>query len=220
MKQDETPLKETKSVSTNAKAQRAFRERLRQKGWMPYQVYILPEHKKVLDAVEKELRTEQLSSALYHLTLENLAVMSMNWTALSLYKAFSENQEATLFHPMLQENVLTLRLADKGDLRVDLAIVGNQILVSSIIVPASHIQDRSVFNDMALRVGFNTHLTNIGLDSINGEDVYVAFGQLSACAPLDNILEEIKALGFNTIEFIKMFQPFLKNSSYSFHKKE
>lgn len=208
-------MKSVKPLSTNAKAQRAFRERLKEKGLTPHQVYILPIHKKILDAVEQNLRQDMIPLSLTQLTLENLSAMTIAWNTKTLHNALSDQQESASWNPTLASDesghavAINFTMPESGDLPVVLAVSGLQILVSSILFPAKDVMEPNALNEAALRVSPNTHLTGVGIQTIGGEDFYVAYGQLSSCAPLDNVMEEIRSLSHNAIDFVRLFSSFL-----------
>ena len=188
-----------------AQRQKAYRERLRERGLAGYQVYIDPRHKPVLDAVEKALRGKTLPVLLHQLTLEHLSAMTTPWNTQSLSQALQDNAESALWAPTVHGEAIHLTLADHGDLPVDIAVSGTQIFASAVLFPAGAVTDRAGFNEAALKVSPLTSLTSVGILTINGEDVYVAYGQLSACAPADNVIEEIRTLGHNALEFVTLF---------------
>ena len=65
------------------------------------------------------------------------------------------------------------------------------------------VNDKLFWN--ALLVTVEYVLINIGLQTIDGEDVYIVFGELSAQAPLSNVIEEILVLADNTLEAAEAF---------------
>jgi uncharacterized protein len=191
--------------TTPAQRQKAYRERLRERGLASYQVYIDPVHKPVLDAVEKALRHPSLPTLLHQLTLEHLSPMTIAWNTQTLHQALQDTAESAAWTPTVHGDAVHLTLSEHGDLPVDIAVAGSQIFASAVLFPASQVTDRAAFNEAALKVSPLTSLTSIGILTIGGEDVYVAYGQLSACAPADNIVEEIRTLGHNALEFVSLF---------------
>jgi uncharacterized protein YjfI (DUF2170 family) len=205
------------SLSKNALAQRAFRRRMRDRAWVPHQIYILAQHKNVLDAVESALRRPLLPASLLHLYQEHLTAMNQPWTTLSLYQALLDHRDTGAWSPTLHGEgdtaALELTVPQLGDLRLHLAAAGGQIATSAVLFKAAHVKNIAALNDDALRVGPHTLLTSVGLLSLDGEDTYVAYGNLSSRSPLDMVVEELHTLSQNAIEFVRLFSSHLGASS-------
>jgi uncharacterized protein YjfI (DUF2170 family) len=204
------------SPSKNTLAQRAFRLRMRERGWVPHQIYILAQHKNVLDAVESALRTPQLPSSLIHLCQEHLTAMNQPWTTIALYQALLNHRETGGWSASVQGEgdsaALELIVPELGDLRIHLAAAGGQIATSAVLFKASDVENVAALNDAALRAGPHALLTSVGLTKIDGEDTYVAYGNLSSRSPLDMVVEELTTLAQNALSFVHLFSPHL-----SFH---
>jgi uncharacterized protein YjfI (DUF2170 family) len=71
------------------------------------------------------------------------------------------------------------------------------------------VHDRAAFNDACLRLNPLNPLSNLGLQSFDGEDVYVVFGELSTRSPLANIVEEIDVLARNTLQAAEALRPYI-----------
>lgn len=203
-------------LSANALAQRQFRARMREKGLVPHQVYVLPMHKITLDAVEVALRHPLLPQSLATLTQDHLAAMTLAWTTTSLQQALLDQQRSAAWNPEFHNDTpdsLTLVLPEHGDLPVHLAVAGQQIMASVVLFPATSVTDRAALNDAALRVGPHTVFSGVGIQRVGDEDIYIAYGQLSARSSLDSIIEEIEALGHNALDFVSVFSTFLSPST-------
>lgn len=192
----------------NAQAQQAFRARMRQEGLVPVQVYVLPMHKPTLRAVELAARHPVLPDSLIHLTQEHLAAMTIAWTPEHLRLALLDHLDTAKWSPRLDapQAPLLVSLPEYGDLPVMVAISGNQILVSADLFPVDAVKDRAAANDLALRLGLHSSLSAIGIQRHGDQDVYIAYGQLSALSSYDAIREEIDLLGHNTLEFAHAFK--------------
>lgn len=104
--------------------------------------------------------------------------------------------------------VINLTMHAYGDMQVQVAASGGQIFISTILVPAEQVRDRDGFNDACMRINPINPLSNLGLTSIDGRDVYIVFGELSANASLDEVEEELQALAMNTIDAAQALKPY------------
>ncbi|MBP1473430.1 YjfI family protein [Frateuria sp. MAH-13] len=104
--------------------------------------------------------------------------------------------------------VINLTMHAYGDTQVQVAASGGQIFISTILVPAEQVRDRDGFNDACMRINPINPLSNLGLTSIDGRDVYIVFGELSANASLDEVEEELQALAMNTIDAAQALKPY------------
>jgi len=191
------------SPSSAAKSQRAFRDRMRQKGLVPRQVFIRPQHREILATLELALREPVLPSHYRH--LEAYSAMTQPWTTASLHEALSEHIERERLPIRLSlergmDPTLAIELPEHGDLQVHLVASGEQLFVSTPLCLGSNVSDRAAFNDACLRLNPINPLSNIGLQQLDGEDVYMMFGELSTRSPLANIVEEIDVLARNTLD--------------------
>ena len=107
------------------------------------------------------------------------------------------------------EGALQVILTEAGDLEITLVLSEDQIYVSTPLVTGQQVQDRAAFNDACLRLNPINPLSNLGLASVDGEDVYVVFGELSADSTEAQIVLEIRTLGVNAIDAIETLTPFL-----------
>ena len=104
------------------------------------------------------------------------------------------------------EPVINLTLHEYGDMQVQVAASGSQILVSTVLVEAERVRDRAGFNDACLRINPINPLSNLGLTQIDGRDTYIVFGELSARASAQDVEEEVAALAINTLDAAETLQ--------------
>ena len=189
-----------------ARAQSAYRERMREKGLVASQVYIRPRHKSLLGKIEMLLREPALPP---FIPLERARPMSTAWTTTALYQelANSDLGKSGVTLELIEgaEPAIAATMAEHGDLQIQLAVAGEQIFVSVPLCMGSEVKNRARFNEACLRLNPLNPLSNIGLQTIDGEDVYIVFGELSAQAPLSNVIEEILVLADNTLEAAEAF---------------
>ncbi|WP_266158485.1 YjfI family protein [Dyella silvatica] len=184
---------------------------MKQKGLVPQQVYIRKEHKETLALLEQALRLPVLPPDI--LAMENEA-MSQQWTTKALYDAinateFPHKEHVTLTLEDGTDPSISLELGTFGDMHVHMAASGEQVFVSTVLCHASQVSDRAGFNDACLRLNPMNPLSNLGITSMGGEDIYIIFGELSSRSPLSNIIEEIMVLAHNTIRAAHELQSFI-----------
>lgn len=201
-----------RSPSASARSQRAFRERMREKGLVARQVFIRPQHREILATVELALREAVLPDRYRH--LEAYSAMTQAWTTPALHEALAEHvlRERLPFRLTLEHGAdptIAISLPEHGDLTIHLAASGEQLFVSTPLCLGSQVKDRAAFNDACLRLNPINPLSNIGLQALDGEDVYVVFGELSTRSPLVNIVEEIEVLAQNTLEAAEALRGYL-----------
>jgi len=193
--------------NSTARAQSAYRERMREKGWVPRQIYIRPGHRELLGKLELYLREPILPTFLRQ--LESLQPMATAWTTPALYRELSAaDLHASGISLELIEGTdpaIAVSMREHGDLLIQLAVSGDQIFVSAPLCFASQVKDRARFNEACLRLNPISPLSNIGLQAIDGDDVYIVFGELSARSPLANVIEEILTLADNTLDAAQAF---------------
>jgi uncharacterized protein len=133
-----------------------------------------------------------------------------HWTIEQLQQRLSENFGAANVAVLKDaENALQVVLTDAGDLEITLIVSEDQIYVSTPLVTGAQVQDRAAFNDACLRLNPINPLSNLGLSTVDGQDVYVVFGELSADSTEAQIVLEIRTLGINAIDAIESLKPFL-----------
>jgi uncharacterized protein YjfI (DUF2170 family) len=135
--------------------------------------------------------------------------MTPAWTTDALYRelAASELPSAgvTLEFAPGEQPTISATMREHGDLVIQLAASGEQIFVSAPLCRGSQVRDRHRFNEACLRLNPLNPLSNIGLVSVGDDDLYVVFGELSARAPLANVIEEIQVLADNTLAAAEAF---------------
>lgn len=133
-----------------------------------------------------------------------------HWTREQLHQiladAFGADRVATLDDT---ETTLQVVLADAGDLEVTLVASEHQVYCSTPLVTGAQVRDRAAFNDACMRLNPINPLSNLGLATVDGQDVYVVFGELSADSTAEQIVHEIRTLGVNAIDAIETLQTYL-----------
>jgi uncharacterized protein len=139
------------------------------------------------------------------------------WTAASLY-------EALVGAAPVRESAITLELIDGaepgfylimhdyGDLPLFMAVVGQQIVVEALLWPLAQVRDVAHFNDEALRTHKLFPLSTLGIETIDGESVYIMFGALSSTSLLTDVLFEIETLADNVIRATEAYELHLREA--------
>lgn len=200
---------------SSAYYQRRHRERLREKGLVKKELWILPEFADELLAVEKRMRQPR---GLAPIQREKGMSDPKVWTATALYEAMSaieQFQSGAARVELLDgaEPSLHLVMHDYGDLPLFMAVVGEQIVVEALLWPVSQVRDPAAFNEQVLRTHKMFPLSTIGIESIDGEAVYIMFGALSAGSSLSDVLFEIDTLADNVISATEAFESQLREAA-------
>ena len=196
---------------SSAYYQRRHRERLREKGLVKKELWVLPEFADELLAVEKRMRQPRGAAA-----GRGQVERDMNdgkvWTASGLYDALCQVEEFVYGDSQIElidgaEPSLHLVMADYGDLPLFVAVVGEQIVVEALLWPVAHVRDANAFNEEVLRTHKVFPLSTIGIETLaDGEAVYMMFGALSASSSLSNVLYEIETLADNVIKATEAYE--------------
>ena len=101
---------------------------------------------------------------------------------------------------------LYLTMHDYGDLPLFMAVVGRQIVVEAMMWPVSQVRDPARFNEELLRTHRLFPLSTLGIETIDGEAVYIMFGALSAASSLPDVLFEIETLADNVIRASEAYE--------------
>ena len=202
---------------TSAHYQREFRRRLREQGLVKKEVWIRPENARLLSQAEKKLREPNLVETVKEgeFVMSNLSEMSELWTSRSLKKALEQEPLLTSGQAVIEliegiDASLFIEMKAFGDLPVFLTVVGEQIIVESVLWPESAVSDVAGFNNAVLRTHKYFPLSTISLDTMaNGDSVYHMFGALSASSLLSNVLLEVDMLANNVIQATQAYAEFL-----------
>lgn len=81
----------------------------------------------------------------------------------------------------------------------------SQIVVETVLFPASLVKDHATLDAKVLRTHRFVPLSTVGVSTINSEDYYVAFGALSVGSKDEVIIEELETLFANVPEFIELY---------------
>lgn len=86
----------------------------------------------------------------------------------------------------------------------------HQIVVETVLFPLAAVKDVAALNTLILDTHQFLPLSTVGVNEINGEKYYVAFGALSTESKAEVLLEEIATLFANVPEFLELYAQHLK----------
>lgn len=211
-----TDTSERKTTSpkgkTSADYVRDMRNRLRDAGLVKREFWILPENVNALKGIERALRQPFLGG---RVKLEDYMTENSNWTLNSLHSALAELERVAAGEILLSvadgdQAGLKLTMTEYGDLPIYLAVQGDHIMVDATLVAASDVKDPHYFNTLVLRTRDLFPLSSVGVEVIDGQEVYSMFGALSAASSLTVIVQEIYTLAENVIRAVEAFEDHFK----------
>jgi uncharacterized protein len=140
------------------------------------------------------------------------------WTARSLCDALTVTapvREGAITVELIEgaEPGLYITMCDYGDLPLFMAVAGQQIVIEALLWPVAQVRDAANFNEEVLRTHKLFPLSTLGIETIDGESVYIMFGALSASSLLANILFEIETLADNVIHATEAYERHLREAA-------
>ena len=194
----------SESTPTNADNVRRFRERLREQGLIKKEIWIRPEYAAQVALLEKGMRESNWGTPAATETGRSA------WTLTSLESALRASQLVELGHIGLEhlegvEPALRLTMLDCGVLEILLAVHGEQVVVESILWPASAVRDPAAFNEAVLLTHKYLPLSTVSISEVRGEKFYTLFGSLDTQSSLSRMLFEIQTLAENVLIAAEMY---------------
>ncbi|EPL14551.1 hypothetical protein CF161_08191 [Pseudomonas sp. CF161] len=180
-------------------------------GYVKHETWVLPENRSVLKELEKKLRQPLMAGSP---VLENNMIAGENWSIDRLFSALQAldevtSREITLTLMQGSEQSIKLQMNEYGGLPIYIAVVGEQIIVDTVLVDLESINDVVRFNDAVLRSREMFPLSSIGIESMpNGQTVYNMFGALSSGSNLTNVVTEVRTLVDNVQRATEAFESF------------
>ncbi|WP_188007946.1 DUF2170 family protein [Photobacterium damselae] len=104
----------------------------------------------------------------------------------------------------------SLIITNEDNVTAYLAVSGDQILIEALLFQAQRVSNEDTLNKEILRTHKLFPLTSIGINTIQNQDYYVAFGALSSQSKAESIVIEISTLFQNIEIFIDLYQEHLK----------
>lgn len=220
---------------TSAFYQRRHRERLREQGLTKKELWVLPEYADELAAIERQMRRprEDTARPVRHAGEQTMgesqtmagprlsAVMHAGapmWTSTALCAAIAASEpvrEGLMSVELIEgaEPGLYLTMHDYGDLPLFMAVVGRQIVVEALLWPVSQVRDPARFNEALLRTHKLFPLSTLGIETLDGDPVYIMFGALSASSSLADVLFEVETLADNVIRATEAYETHLREAA-------
>ncbi len=197
--------------------QRRHRERLRELGLVKKELWVLQEYADELAAIERRMRQPRgegpwAGQAEGETVMPEVSMHSLSmWTASTLCQAIAASdgvRNGAIAVELIDgaEPGLYLTMHDYGDLPLFVAVVGRQIVVEAMLWPVSQVRDAARFNEEVLRTHKLFPLSTLGIETIDGEAVYIMFGALSASSSLADVLFEIETLADNVIRATEAYE--------------
>ena len=103
----------------------------------------------------------------------------------------------------------TLVIRNEDNIEAFLAVSGEQILVEVLLFPQQQVKDINTLNNDILRTHKMFPLSTIGINEIQGDSYYVAFGSLSSQSKGESVVIEVATLFRNVEAFIELYQDHL-----------
>jgi len=138
-------------------------------------------------------------------------------TASELYKLVSQPasnnaEETTLEWPegtiSFDEANQTLiwELNDYGNLSMTLSRSENEWVAMAPIAAVDGVKNSAELNEVLLRQGISLPLASVGIVEIDGQDLYVAYGQLFGDSKLESICAELHATASAAMDVAELIQ--------------
>jgi uncharacterized protein YjfI (DUF2170 family) len=201
------------SLKTSAHYQREFRRRLREQGLIKKEVWIRPEHSKLLLRLEKQLRETAGRGNIEE--GETMLSESLRWNTESLYQAIGLSELVKDGNASIElieglEPVVHIQMNGYGDLPLFLTVSGEQIVVECLLWPVSSVKNTAEFNEAVLKTHKYFPLSTISLEpTVEGEDCYFMFGALSCHSVLNSVQVEIETLARNALQATEAYSEYL-----------
>lgn len=201
---------------SSAYYQRRHRERLREKGLVKKEVWILPEFNDELAATERRMRQPRGMGSQPAHPGRTVVNEGKGWSAVGLYEALASIEQtargeiaAELLEGVEPSVLITMR--EYGDLPLFLAVGGEQIVIEALLWPVDQVRDRAQFNQEVLRTHKLFPLSTIGIQTLaDGSESYIMFGALSGGSTLSDIVFEIETLADNVIKATEAYESHLQ----------
>lgn len=187
----------SKPMTTGAKRQKAFRDRMAQLGMTIPRIYMTEREQGLVRDFLRHQRNEQTERLVAGMDTQPV---SHKWTTQRLYEALQDH--AARQHQFsgvwlhATPAFIELALASHAGQRVHLVVSEFEILMTTPLCEQRAVSDPLRFNEACLRLGPDMPLTNVGLVGSQ----YILFGQLSARSPLATIVEELDVMGRNVVD--------------------
>ena len=196
--------------------QSRYRARLREKGYVKREIWIPPDHTKILKDCETAIRAG-IMPIIPKTAREIKMSEDGNWTTQTLYQALGESGLAGDGEIKVElvegtDPGILVTMTEFGDLPVLMSVSGSQILVDTLLWPVDEVNDPAAFNTFILKTHKLLPLSTFGIrQGPDGRDFYEMFGSLSAGSILESVLFEIETLADNAMQAAEAYQSDLRD---------
>lgn len=143
----------------------------------------------------------------------DMEAVSSPWTVESLKQAIEQDEnlvdgEFVCTISQGAEKVLEVVVAAAGDIRLYVAINGDQIITTTLLWPRDDQEDPAAFEAMMLRAHkVYMPLSALSVDAIDGREYYELFGSMSARSVLSSVIMEFRTIANNALELARDLGP-------------
>ncbi|MBW3698435.1 DUF2170 family protein [Vibrio sp. T187] len=128
----------------------------------------------------------------------------MNWQISDLQEILGEHHGWSI-----EAAEQSLVITNEDGINAFLAVAGEQILVEVLLFNQSEVKDVNALNETILRTHKMFPLSTIGINDVNGDSYYTAFGSLSSQSKKESVVIEVATLFRNVEAFIDLYQEYL-----------
>ena len=197
---------------TVAERKRRQRQRMRDEGLAPVEVWIPLDHRTALRRIERLLRdgiVPDIPPAVQANTNEE--VMNFDLLREILNDHTSANGYGFAVTNLDGEDALEVVVEDRMEFPILVWFDGEQLLAVTYLWDESQVRPDSRTEMLAALLELNVSLPLSSFGKIR--DRYVLFGALSATSTLDHITTELEVLSDNTLEAIEIIAPYLTSDA-------
>lgn len=197
---------------TVAERKRRQRQRMRDEGLAPVEVWIPLEHRTALRRIERLLRdgiVPDIPPAVQVNTNEE--VMNFDLLREILNDHTSANGYGLAVTNLDGEDALEVVVEDRVEFPIIVWFDGEQLLAVTYLWDESQVRPDSRTEMLAALLELNVPLQLSSFGKIR--DRYVLFGALAANSTLDHITTELEVLSDNTLEAIEIIAPYLTSDA-------
>lgn len=197
---------------TVAERKRRQRQRMRDEGLAPVEVWIPLEHRTALRRIERLLRDGIVPDIPPAVQVNaNEEVMNFDLLREILNDHTSANGYGLAVTNLDGEDALEVVVEDRLEFPILVWFDGEQLLAVTYLWDESQVRPDSRTEMLAALLELNVSLQLSSFGKIR--DRYVLFGALSATSTLDHITTELEVLSDNTLEAIEIIAPYLTSDA-------
>jgi uncharacterized protein len=128
----------------------------------------------------------------------------MSWNLEQLQALFEKNDQW-----ITSPEAGCLCITNEDGLDAYVAVSGKQIVVKSILFGKRQVSDTAALNEEILKTHQLFPLTSVGINRIDGEDYYAAFGAIASTTDEASLVLEVETLFSNVSGFLDAYEQFI-----------